>query len=78
MNRYWYLTKHTGEVRDFQQHPNGYEKFVTEVISRNLDGSFQHTIYNRETNDIIDSFSDRRKNFKHTQNLIKNILEHLK
>ena len=78
MNRYWYLTKHTGEVRDFHQHPNGYDIFVTEVISRNPDNSFQHTIFNRETNDIITSFSDRRKSFKHTQNLIKNILQHMK
>jgi hypothetical protein len=74
--QYWYLTKKTKEPRVFRFFPHGYDVYIGEDIRKNFnskdpDGfSCVHTLYDRNSNNIIKEFDDSGMDFDGTRKII--------
>jgi hypothetical protein len=64
MRRYWYKTKKPNkisgkrEMRVFTHLPHGYDVYLGEVIRKDENGHFIHTLYDRQTSRIVAQFDD--------------------
>jgi hypothetical protein len=62
--RYWYKTKKPNrvsgkrEMRVFTHFPHGYDVYLGENITKDENGHFIHTLYDRNTHRIVKQFDD--------------------
>jgi hypothetical protein len=59
----------------FRQYPNGYTVFVGEVIRKNPDGTYTHTLYDRKSDVVVKEFNDKGLDFNGSRHIITQQLD---